>query len=116
MHLVLIPLLRYMRPVLLVMASVNIIGSALWISSIFVEYPQRYAVLWVAISVGIHSNTIHLTIDWFGYIGFIILIRGTPRFSMKLGDKLKNIFAYYPGSFISRKSVANSSGQYRASC
>lgn len=52
-HLLLVPFLPYMRPILLVMASVNTIASALWISSIFVEYPQRYAVLWIAIGIGI---------------------------------------------------------------
>jgi hypothetical protein len=48
-----------MRPVLLVMVTVNVVASALWISSIWVEYPRRYAVLWIAIAIGIPSHELY---------------------------------------------------------
>lgn len=56
----------------------------------------------VCYSMGCHhhrylSCLTHLTIDWFGYIVFIILIRGTLKFFVNLGNKLRTIFAYYPG-------------------
>jgi hypothetical protein len=39
-----------------------------------------------------------LIVDWFGYLGMIIIIRAAPHFSPWLGEKLKKTFAYYPGT------------------
>lgn len=44
--------LKHMRPILIAMTSVNIIASAIWIGSIFVPLPQRFGMLWVAITIG----------------------------------------------------------------
>ena len=43
-----------MRPILVAMACVNVCAAAIWIGSIYVELPQRYAMLWVAIAIGFH--------------------------------------------------------------
>lgn len=45
-------LLKHMRPILFAMASVNLCAAAIWIGSIYVALPQRYAMLWIAITVG----------------------------------------------------------------
>jgi hypothetical protein len=34
------------------LAFVNTSAAAIWIGSIYVELPQRYAMLWVAIGIG----------------------------------------------------------------
>ena len=39
-----------------------------------------------------------LIVDWYGYLGMIILIRIAPYFSPWLAEKLKKTFAYYPGT------------------
>jgi len=41
-----------MRPILIVMAVVNTSAAAIWIGSIYVELPQRFAMLWIAIAIG----------------------------------------------------------------
>jgi hypothetical protein len=49
-------LLRFLAsvyaPILIAMASVTACAAGIWIGSIFVALPQRYAMLWIAISVG----------------------------------------------------------------
>ena len=36
-------------------------------------------------------------IDWFGYLGLVILIRGSGRIHKGFGEALSKTFAYYPG-------------------
>jgi hypothetical protein len=87
-----------MRPILIAMAIVEAAAAAVWIGTIYVPLPQRYAMLWVAIAIG-EFSLIVTDVDWFGYLGIIIIIRIAPRFSKRIGNKLANIFAYYPGIF-----------------
>jgi hypothetical protein len=93
-------LLPYMRPILIATAVVNASAAAIWIGSIYVELPQRYAMLWVAIALGNPLLGIILMVDWFGYLGLVILIRMSPMVSQRLGEILRNTFAYYPGIFL----------------
>jgi len=37
-------------------------------------------------------------VDWFGYLGVIIIVRVAPKYSKTIGDILHKIFAYYPGT------------------
>lgn len=55
MHVFFATLLPYMRPILLANAAVEFSAAAVWIGSIFVPLPQRYAMLWTAITIGLCS-------------------------------------------------------------
>lgn len=90
-------LLKHMRPILLAMSAINIAAACVWIGSIYVELPQRYAMLWVAIGIGLSYEPASLILDWFGYLGIIILVRTSHFISKRLSKWLKNTFAYYPG-------------------
>jgi len=52
LHLMFAALLKHMRPILIALACVNACAASIWIGSIYVELPQRYAMLWVAIALG----------------------------------------------------------------
>ena len=59
-----------MRPILIALATVNAGAAIIWIGSIYVRLPQRYAMLWIAIAIGILSSiSLLITEDWFGYLG-----------------------------------------------
>ena len=75
-----------MKPIMIASASIIAAAAAVWIGSIYVPLPNRFAILWVAIAI-----------DWMGYLGLIIILRTTPFFAPKLGKRLNDIFAYYPG-------------------
>jgi len=87
-----------MRPILVVGAVVNLCGVGIWIASIFVPIPNRFALLWMAISLGTMGFIMILIIDWFGYLGVVIILRLSPFVSQRLAKILKNTFAYYPGT------------------
>ena len=91
-------ILPHMRPIMTVFACVNASAAAIWIGSIYVSIPQRFAILWVAITIGLIPDTPSLDVlDWFGYLSVVVLIRVAPYFSTWLAEKLKKTFSYYPG-------------------
>lgn len=84
-----IPMVRGM---MLVHVGLTIIPSALWIGSIYVDMPQRIAVIWVAIFV-------ELTGPMFS----VLVIRGSKIFPKPITDWVDRVFEFFPAMNIEHK-------------
>ena len=70
------------------------IPSVLWVTSIHIDYPDRLAIVWVAI-----------VLDLFAAVWLVIFTRGTVRlWSPKLQEKLRNLFDFVPAVNIEHKT------------
>jgi low temperature requirement protein LtrA len=80
------------RGMMLVQTVLCLIPSALWIGSIYVDMPQRLALIWVAIFV-----------EQCGAIFVILLIRGSAAISKRLSEWVERVFEFYPAVNIEHK-------------
>ncbi|KAI9803941.1 MAG: hypothetical protein M1833_000222 [Piccolia ochrophora] len=72
---------------------VVLISSALWIGSIHVERPDRYALIFVAIAI-----------DLFGATLMITTTRFSDKVSKRLAARMEKLFEFYPGLNIEHKT------------
>ncbi|KAA8574237.1 hypothetical protein EYC84_005739 [Monilinia fructicola] len=85
-----IPMVRGM---LIAQATIIAIPSILWIGSIYIDLPQRFAIIAVAI-----------LIDLTGTVGVIFLARGAKNLSTRLGTWADRVFEFYPATNIEHKT------------
>ncbi|KAH8593327.1 bacterial low temperature requirement A protein-domain-containing protein [Bisporella sp. PMI_857] len=86
----LVPMVRGM---MIVQAILALVPSILWIGSIYVEMPNRLAIIWMAIFL-----------DLTGGVFIIAIIRGAKRISARLGVWSDKIFEFYPAVNIEHKT------------
>lgn len=85
-----IPMVRGM---LIAQATIIAIPSILWIGSIYIDLPRRFAIIAVAI-----------LIDLTGTVGVIFLARGAKNLSTRLGTWADRVFEFYPATNIEHKT------------
>jgi low temperature requirement protein LtrA len=81
------------RGMMIVQAILALVPSILWIGSIYVEMPNRLAIIWMAIFL-----------DLTGGVFIIAIIRGAKRISARLGVWSDKIFEFYPAVNIEHKT------------
>lgn len=81
------------RGTMIAQAFLTLIPASLWIASIHVETPQRYALIWVAIFI-----------DLCGSIVIVLLIRTGDIISHRLGEWAGKVFEFYPAINIEHKT------------
>jgi hypothetical protein len=84
-----IPMVRAM---MLVHVGLTIIPSALWIGSIYVDMPQRLALIWVAI-------ILELT----GAMVVVMIVRSSKVLPKPIGEWLDRVFEFFPAINIEHK-------------
>jgi low temperature requirement protein LtrA len=84
-----IPMVRGM---MLVHVGLTIIPSAMWIASIYIDMPQRLAMIWVAIFI-----------ELCGAMFVVLLIRGSKAIYKPLGEWVDRVFEFYPAVNIEHK-------------
>lgn len=87
---VLVPMVRGM---MVLQVILTIIPSAIWISSIYIDMPNRLAAIWIAIFI-----------DLCAAIGVIIVVRGAKFFSKRLAAWVDKVFEFYPAMNIEHKT------------
>ncbi|KAB8303193.1 hypothetical protein EYC80_004640 [Monilinia laxa] len=85
-----IPMVRGM---LIAQSIIIAIPSVLWIGSIYIDLPQRFAIIAIAI-----------LIDLTGSVGVMFLARGAKNISTKLGIWADRVFEFYPATNIEHKT------------
>lgn len=80
------------RGMMIVQAMLTFFPGALWIASIHIEKPNRYAAIWVAI-----------VIDLCGAMLVILVVRGAKKVSKRLGAWTEQVFEFYPAVNIEHK-------------
>jgi hypothetical protein len=80
------------RGMMIVQAMLTFIPGVLWIASVHIEKPNRYAAIWIAI-----------IIDLCGAMVVVLLIRGAKKVSKRLGDWTEQVFEFYPAVNIEHK-------------
>jgi hypothetical protein len=85
----LIPMIRNM---MIVHVTMTLIPSALWIGSIYVEYPNRLILVWIAIFI-----------DLTGSMFAIFFIKVSKKVSKRLGAWSDKAFEFYPAVNIEHK-------------
>lgn len=58
-------MLPMVRPYMILQTILVVIPSALWISSIHVDYPNRLALIWIAIFLGEATLSQQVVFAWF---------------------------------------------------
>ncbi len=91
-YLLLAVIVPMVRPVMLVQMALTLIPGAVWIASIHVELPNRYALIWIAI-----------VIDLTGAMLVIVFIRSAKFISQSLGEWSDRMFEFYPAVNIEHK-------------
>ncbi|KAI9674861.1 MAG: hypothetical protein M1829_003601 [Trizodia sp. TS-e1964] len=90
-------ILAYLVPIvkgILVCNAISVlIPSVIWIGSVYVDEPQRLALIWVA-----------LFLDIFGAMFTIIFHRVVPKFSARLAAISERVFDFYPAVNIEHKT------------
>jgi low temperature requirement protein LtrA len=86
----LIPMVRGM---MLMQATVVLIPSSLWIASIYVEMPNRLALIWIAIFLDLCSLMVG-----------IVFVQNAKIVSKRLGVFLGRAFEFYPAVNIEHKT------------
>ncbi|KAI9647287.1 hypothetical protein NHQ30_003670 [Ciborinia camelliae] len=81
------------RGILIAQAIIIAIPSILWIGSIYVDLPQRFAIIAIAIFV-----------DLAGVVGIVFLVRGTKHISVRLAEWTERVFEFYPATNIEHKT------------
>jgi low temperature requirement protein LtrA len=85
-------LIPMVRPAMIGSAIVSFIPGLLWIGSIYVEGPDRQAVIWIA-----------LFLDIFGAAILVVIERGNFIFGQRVNAWAKNTFDFTPGANIEHK-------------
>lgn len=85
-----IPMVRAM---LIAQFIIITIPSILWIGSIYVELPRRFAIIAIAIFV-----------DLTGTVGVLFLVRGTKYISGRLAAWADRVFEFYPATNIEHET------------
>lgn len=81
------------RAMLIAQFIIITIPSILWIGSIYVELPRRFAIIAIAIFV-----------DLTGTVGVLFLVRGTKYISGRLAAWADRVFEFYPATNIEHKT------------
>jgi low temperature requirement protein LtrA len=84
-----IPMVRAM---MLVHVGLTVIPSAMWIASIYIDMPQRLAVIWVAIYI-----------ELAGAMFVVLIIRGSKMIYKPFGEWIDRVFEFYPAVNIEHK-------------
>jgi low temperature requirement protein LtrA len=84
-----IPMVRAM---MLVHVGLTIIPAAMWIASIYIDMPQRLAIIWVAIFI-----------ELCGAMFVVLIVRGSKAISKPLGEWVDRVFEFYPAVNIEHK-------------
>ncbi|CCD46354.1 hypothetical protein BofuT4P330000033001 [Botrytis cinerea T4] len=85
-----IPMVRGM---LIFQAIIIMIPSIIWIGSIYVDLPQRFAIIAIAIFI-----------DLTGAAGIIFLVRSSKFISTRLAEWTDRVFEFYPATNIEHKT------------
>ncbi|KAJ8071428.1 hypothetical protein OCU04_001749 [Sclerotinia nivalis] len=85
-----IPMVRGM---LIAQAIIILIPSTLWIGSIYIDLPQRFAIIAIAIFI-----------DLTGTVGVVSIVRGTKYISARLASWADRVFEFYPATNIEHKT------------
>ena len=80
------------RPMMLAHVGLTIIPGVLWIASIYVDMPQRLALIWVSIFI-----------ELCGAMGVVIVIRSSKMFPKRIGDVIDRLFEFFPAINIEHK-------------
>ncbi len=90
-------------------AIIVAIPSALWIASVHLDYPNRLAIIWIAIPLGERlkskflgrfprkSVTPNRQVDLFGALWLLVITRSTRLVNPKLQGKMQKFFDFVPG-------------------
>jgi low temperature requirement protein LtrA len=70
-----------------------VIPSAIWIASIYVDMPNRLAMIWVALFLDLFASTV-----------VVFFVRGSHKFSSRLAAWVEKVFEFYPAVNIEHKS------------
>jgi hypothetical protein len=84
-----IPMVRAM---MLVHIALTIIPSVLWIGSIYIDMPQRLALIWIAIFI-----------ELCGAMFVVMIIRNSNMFPKPVGEWLDRVFEFFPAINIEHK-------------
>ena len=90
--LVLAAVVPMVRPMMITQAGVALVPSVLWIGSIYVELPNRFAIIWIAIFL-----------DLTGAMFVVFFIRGSKFVSKRFGAWVENLYEFYPAVNIEHK-------------
>jgi hypothetical protein len=99
-------MLPMVRPYMIAQTLLVVIPSALWISSIHVDYPNRLGLIWTAICLGktsdIKSSVCLVLVpykeaDLFGALIIVFVFRNIKRYPPKMADKVAKWFEFFPG-------------------
>ncbi len=91
-YLVLAKVIPMVRAMMISHGILTFIPAVLWIISIHIETPQRYAMIWVAIFIELWGATI-----------LLVLIRRASVFSPSFGNWIDQKFEFYPAVNIEHK-------------
>ena len=91
--LVLSYLVPMVRGMMIVQAILTLVPSVIWIGSIYVEMPDRLALIWTAIFL-----------DLTGSVFVIIIIQSSRTISKRLAKWVDKIFEFYPAINIEHKT------------
>jgi low temperature requirement protein LtrA len=86
-------MLPMVRPYMIAQTLLVVIPSALWISSIHVDYPNRLGLIWTAICL-----------DLFGALIIVFVFRNIKRYPPKMADKVAKWFEFFPAVNIEHKT------------
>ncbi|KAF4629577.1 hypothetical protein G7Y89_g8568 [Cudoniella acicularis] len=92
-YFMLIFLIPMVRGMMMAHVILTLLPSALWIGSIYVEMPNRLALIWVAI-----------LIDLCGAMAVIFLLRMSKFVSARLEEWVERVFEFYPATNIEHKT------------
>ena len=81
------------RPMMITQAGVALIPCALWIGSIYVDMPNRIAIIWIAIFL-----------DLTGSMFIVFFIRGLKHVSKPLAERVNKLYEFYPAVNIEHKT------------
>lgn len=73
-------------------AAIALLPSMMWIGSIYVEMPNRLAIIWASIFL-----------DLTGAMFIILFIRGSKFISKSFGEKVEKLYEFYPAVNIEHK-------------
>ncbi|CAG8982075.1 hypothetical protein HYALB_00008802 [Hymenoscyphus albidus] len=91
-YLIVMKTIPMIRGMMVAQVVATIIPCVLWIASIYVEYPNRLALIWIAIAL-----------DLAGGVLPIIFIRIAKHINAGLGEWMEQVFEFYPATNIEHK-------------
>jgi low temperature requirement protein LtrA len=90
--LVLAAVVPMVRPMMITQAGIALVPSILWIGSIYVELPNRFVIIWIAIFL-----------DLTGAMFVVLFIRGSKCVSKRFGAWVEKLYEFYPAVNIEHK-------------